>query len=87
MPFIKGRFSKLSAIFSILFFLSGCGPEIKNLNSKGKTIVCFGDSITQGMGSERGGDYPAYLKEMLGRERLLTPEYRVPPRGRRLIIS
>ncbi len=40
-------------------------PDIKNLSSKGATIVCFGDSITFGYGVSPGEDYPSRLSEML----------------------
>lgn len=47
--------------------LAGCLLRpIKNLNSKGTTIVCLGDSLTYGYGAERGDDYPAVLARMLG---------------------
>jgi len=45
--------------------LTGCAKrEIKNINSKGKNIVCFGDSITFGYGAETGADYPSALAKM-----------------------
>jgi acyl-CoA thioesterase-1 len=45
--------------------LTGCAKkEIKNIDSKGKNIVCFGDSITFGYGAEPGGDYPSALTKM-----------------------
>lgn len=48
--------------------LSGCAKqEIKNMDSKGANIICFGDSITFGYGAEAGGDYPAELTRLLGR--------------------
>ncbi len=34
-----------------------------NMDSKGTSIVCFGDSLTAGMGAEEGQDYPSYLRE------------------------
>ena len=40
--------------------------EIKNLQPAGKTIVCFGDSLTAGYGAAGGKDYPSQLSEMLG---------------------
>ena len=47
-------------ILGILFF--GCGtPEIANIASTGKTIVCFGDSITAGVGASTNEDYPTLL--------------------------
>lgn len=46
--------------------LTGCAKrQIKNLNSKGKNIICFGDSITFGYGVNPGEDYPAALAKMV----------------------
>jgi acyl-CoA thioesterase-1 len=43
---------------------SGCAKrEIKNIASRGKTIVCFGNSLTAGSGAGPGEDYPARLAE------------------------
>ncbi|MCM8796279.1 MAG: GDSL-type esterase/lipase family protein [Candidatus Omnitrophica bacterium] len=42
--------------------------EVKNINSTGKIIICFGDSITFGYGVERGEDYPSLLANLLGEE-------------------
>ena len=39
--------------------------EIKNTDSKGKSIICFGDSITFGYGAEQGEDYPTALAKLL----------------------
>lgn len=40
----------------------GCAKkEIKNISSKGKEIICFGDSITMGYGVEKGEDFPTLL--------------------------
>lgn len=51
--------------FSIMG-LSGCAKkEIKNINSKGKEIICFGDSITFGYGVKPGEDYPTLLSKMV----------------------
>lgn len=51
------------------FLLAGCGgPDIPNLNSPGRTIVCLGDSITSGVGAEPGQPYPALLAAQLGTE-------------------
>ena len=50
--------------------LYGCGGEsydaIRNLGSAGRTIICFGDSLTEGLGSGPGEDYPAVLSQRLG---------------------
>jgi len=46
--------------------LSGCGrQEIKNLDAKGESIICFGDSITFGYGANPGEDYPTALGKMV----------------------
>lgn len=48
-------------------FIAGCGKrEIKNADSAGRNIICFGDSITYGYGVERGEDYPAELEKLIG---------------------
>lgn len=49
-------------------FLGGCAKrEIKNIDSKGTNIICFGDSITHGYGVNRGEDYPSALAELIGK--------------------
>jgi lysophospholipase L1-like esterase len=46
--------------------LEGCAKrEIKNLDSKGTNIICFGDSITFGYGANPGEDYPSALAKMI----------------------
>jgi len=55
--------------FLALSFFAGCArKEIVNINSKGKIIVCFGDSITFGYGANKGEDYPAHLAKLVGLE-------------------
>ena len=56
----------LFAACCLLFVtLAGCAKkEIKNIDSKGKNIVCFGDSISFGYGAEPAGDYPSALTKM-----------------------
>jgi len=45
--------------------LCGCAKrEIKNIDSKGTNIVCFGDSITFGYGANAGEDYPTALSKL-----------------------
>jgi len=45
--------------------LTGCAKrEIKNINSTGKNIICFGDSMTFGVGAKPGEDYPSVLSRM-----------------------
>ncbi|MDD4893913.1 MAG: GDSL-type esterase/lipase family protein [Candidatus Omnitrophica bacterium] len=61
---------KPGILFFILFglavvFSAGCAKtEVRNIDSSGKSIVCFGDSITFGYGAEPGGDYPSALAKM-----------------------
>ena len=55
----------------ILFtFLLACGGEpfdsIRNVRSAGETIICFGDSLTEGVGAESGEEYPTVLSRELG---------------------
>jgi lysophospholipase L1-like esterase len=54
------------ALTLLLLFLAGCGPKAPNLDSPGRTIVCFGDSITAGVGAEPGPPYPELLARRLG---------------------
>ncbi len=42
--------------------------EIINPNPTGKTIVCFGDSLTHGTGAPKGLDYPTQLSKLIGSE-------------------
>jgi acyl-CoA thioesterase-1 len=47
--------------------LGGCQKrEIRNIDSRGKTIVCFGNSLTAGGGAGPGEDYPTRLAGYLG---------------------
>ena len=54
----------------ILMFVLGCGGDrfdsIRNLSSEGETIICLGDSLTEGVGAESGEDYPTVLSRELG---------------------
>lgn len=52
------------------FALSACGrsgnfSDIRNLQSGGVNIICFGDSLTEGVGAGNGEDYPAVLTRQL----------------------
>lgn len=52
----------------IIFF--GCERNgnfgyIRNLHSPGENVICFGDSLTEGVGAERGEDYPSFLARQL----------------------
>lgn len=61
-------FVKTAALLSVLLLAAACGPDVPNLDSPGKTIVCLGDSITSGVGAEPGQPYPALLAAKLNRE-------------------
>jgi len=55
-------------IFLLLLILTGgCSrePEIKNIDSTGKNIICFGNSLTFGTGAKRSNSYPAILGRRL----------------------
>lgn len=59
---------KTAALLPLLLLAAACGPDVPNLDSPGKTIVCLGDSITSGVGAEPGQPYPALLAAKLNRE-------------------
>ena len=55
-----------SVISAVVF---ACGGEnfgkVRNIRSAGETIVCFGDSLTEGVGAGEGEDYPSALSRQL----------------------
>lgn len=53
-------------LLAAVLFLPGCGNryEITNIDSRGKNIIFFGDSITAGMGAGRGEDFPGLIAKM-----------------------
>jgi len=63
---LKTKVILVSVIFlvaGILFFTGR--TEIKNTDSKGENIICFGDSLTFGYGVKPQEDYPSILKKMV----------------------
>ncbi len=56
-----------TVIFLILVFVLGCSPHVRNSDSHGSAIICFGDSITYGTGAAEGEDYPTCLSKLLKR--------------------
>ncbi len=50
--------------------VAGCASrlDVANRDSHGTTIICFGDSLTQGAGASPEHDYPSLLAKALGRE-------------------
>lgn len=62
------RINKLLSMTTVcsLIIFSGCANSgIKNLDAKGSSIICFGDSITFGYGANPGEDYPTALEKMV----------------------
>src|SRR5690348_12379952 len=55
-----------SLILALAVLLCGCRAHIANEGSHGKTIVCFGDSLTEGVGADPGTDYPSLLRQKVG---------------------
>lgn len=65
-PAARRRRSFLS-LLAISVCLAACGAgDVPNLDSPGTAIVCFGDSITAGVGARTEEAYPARLAERLG---------------------
>jgi acyl-CoA thioesterase-1 len=49
----------------LVTLITGCAKrEIRNIDSKGKNIICFGDSLTFGYGAGPGEDYPTALAKL-----------------------
>ena len=62
----KNEVVALILVSSLVLLLSGCAKrEVKNIGSKGKNIICFGDSITFGYGVKPGEDYPTDLAALV----------------------
>lgn len=58
----------VTAVILLTFFFYPSSYEIKNADPTGETIICFGDSLTYGTGSEKGMDYPSQLSRLIGIE-------------------
>jgi len=51
---------------SCVLVLTSCAKrEIKNIDSKGTNIICFGNSLTFGYGANPGEDYPSILAKLI----------------------
>jgi acyl-CoA thioesterase-1 len=66
------RLTRIRVLGCLLFIVlaAACGGErydsIRNIRSTGETIICFGDSLTEGVGADMGGDYPSVLSRLIG---------------------
>ena len=62
-------FLKKAILFLCIFclFVCGCSREknIKNIGSQGSNIICFGNSLTSGVGASPGNDYPSILTKQI----------------------
>ena len=62
---------RLRSFYIVLFLvlLNSCGGErfdsIRNIRSSGQSIICFGDSLTEGVGAGSGEEYPTVLSRQL----------------------
>lgn len=64
----RSRFTIFAFLGALLFGCSGDRfDDLRNIRSPGEAIVCFGDSLTEGVGAGFGEDYPAVLSRELGR--------------------
>jgi acyl-CoA thioesterase I len=52
-------------LLAVLLVLAACRDLPPNLDSRGTTIVCFGDSITAGVGADGAPTYPDLLAQRL----------------------
>jgi acyl-CoA thioesterase-1 len=73
---VKSRFEKMNRLAALSFASVGflaliaCGGDdyksVRNLESRGETIICLGDSLTEGVGAGPGEAYPAILSQRIG---------------------
>ena len=65
---LHSRFLGFYLLLSVTL-IAACGGDdfgkIRNLRSAGETIICFGDSLTEGVGAGEGEDYPSALSHQL----------------------
>lgn len=59
-----------TAALASLFLLAACGEPnpysgVRNLASSGTNVICFGDSLTEGVGAGAGEEYPAVLARLI----------------------
>lgn len=59
----------VAAVGAVLFFIFDTGGEpVANTPPKNDVIVAFGDSLVEGVGSDRRGGFVPLLEDRLGRE-------------------
>nr|WP_321402183.1 arylesterase [uncultured Desulfobacter sp.] len=58
----------VAGVLGYRFWAGEKAYEIKNVPATVSRVVCFGDSLTRGVGAGKGNDYPARLAEMTGLE-------------------
>ena len=51
---------------ALAFLVLACSPKVENLDSRGTSLIAFGDSLTAGYGAGPGEDYPARLSALVG---------------------
>jgi acyl-CoA thioesterase-1 len=63
------RATRGALLLLVVLFLPSCGGDgydkIRNLRSAGQAIICFGDSLTEGVGAGPGEDYPSALSRLI----------------------
>ena len=62
------RLRPVAALLGVILFACGSDnnlDKIRNIRSAGETIICFGDSLTEGVGAGSGEDYPTVLSRHL----------------------
>lgn len=58
----------VAGVLGYRFWAGEKNYEIKNVPAIVSRVVCFGDSLTRGVGAGKGNDYPSRLAEMTGLE-------------------
>ena len=57
---------QINIIASALLLLVACTDNDKVIISADSVILAFGDSLTKGVGTDNGNDYPSQLQQILG---------------------
>lgn len=57
-----------TVLFVVLVWLLWPAAKVTNLDSRGTTVIAFGDSLTAGVGAAAGEDYPSRLAQRAGVE-------------------